>query len=143
MLGVWKIEGDRLKEAGGLSELDGTKDIVWIDLFAPTREEDNAVEQCLGISIPTKEDMDEIEASSRVYEENGADYMTMIAVAQMNLDDPVKTPVSFILYKNALVTVRYHELTPFRNYMARTQKPGGVPIAVRIPRRTCWRTDFA
>ena len=49
---------------------------VWIDLDKPTPEEDRAVERLAGIAVPTREDMQEIEISSRLYVENGARYMT-------------------------------------------------------------------
>ena len=49
---------------------------VWIDLVKPTAEEDHAVERLAGIAVPTREDMQEIEISSRLYIENGARYMT-------------------------------------------------------------------
>jgi len=39
---------------------------VWIDLFNPTAAEDKAVERLAGIAIPTREDMQEIEISSRL-----------------------------------------------------------------------------
>lgn len=129
MLRVWKVEGDRLRELSGLAEATSARDIFWIDMLSPTVEEDADVERLLGISIPTKEEMQEIEVSARLYEENGADYMTCIAVAQMHVDDPIKTPVTFILYKNTLVTIRYNELTPFQQYIARAQKTGGVQVA--------------
>ena len=45
---------------------------VWIDLVNPTAAEDKAVERLAGIAIPTREDMQEIEISSRLYIENGA-----------------------------------------------------------------------
>src|SRR5687768_18530639 len=44
---------------------------VWIDLLNPTMEEDRAVERLAGIAVPTREDMQEIEISSRLYIENG------------------------------------------------------------------------
>jgi magnesium transporter len=128
MLRVWKLDGDKLSEQSGLDAIDCANDIVWIDMVSPSHEEDTAVESCVGISVPTKEDMQEIEISARLYEENGADYMTMIAVAQMHMDDPLKAPVTFILHKNALVTVRYNELVPFNQYATWAQKKGGVPI---------------
>ena len=40
---------------------------VWIDLFNPTAAEDKAVERLAGIAVPTREDMQEIEISSRLY----------------------------------------------------------------------------
>ncbi len=49
---------------------------VWLDLFNPTVEEDKLVEQRVGVAVPTREEMQEIEISSRLYVENGARYMT-------------------------------------------------------------------
>ena len=49
---------------------------VWIDMVTPTVQEDKLVEQLLGIAVPTREEMQEIEVSSRLYVENGARYMT-------------------------------------------------------------------
>lgn len=37
---------------------------VWLDLIEPTAEEEAAVEAALGIDIPTREELAEIEASS-------------------------------------------------------------------------------
>src|ERR1700748_1024288 len=49
---------------------------VWIDLVSPTPEEIASVEQGLSLEIPTRAEMEEIEHSSRLYEENGALFMT-------------------------------------------------------------------
>jgi magnesium transporter len=57
-----------------LSELP--ENVVWIDLVKPTAAEDRAVERLAGIAVPTREDMQEIEISSRLYIENSARYMT-------------------------------------------------------------------
>ncbi|MDQ6624167.1 MAG: magnesium transporter, partial [Verrucomicrobiota bacterium] len=43
-----------------------TKDAVWIDLLEPTTEEELALEAALGIDIPTREEMQSIELSSRL-----------------------------------------------------------------------------
>jgi magnesium transporter len=43
---------------------------VWIDLVTPTVQEDRLVEALLGIAVPTREEMQEIEVSSRLYFEN-------------------------------------------------------------------------
>ena len=53
-----------------------TERTVWFDLVNPTVEEDHFVEQALGISVPTRAEMREIEASRRFYQESGASYMT-------------------------------------------------------------------
>ncbi len=129
MIRVFRAEGDTLKLLDTLEELNPANDAGWIDLMTPSAEEDRAVENLLQVSIPTREDMDEIELSARLYDDAGAEYMTMLAVAQMQIDDPVKTPVTFILHKNTLITVRYEELTSIAQYIARAKKRGGVPTA--------------
>ena len=48
----------------------------WVDLYRPTPEEDRATEHFLGASVPTREESQEIEFSSRFYTENGAAFMT-------------------------------------------------------------------
>lgn len=86
---------------------------VWIDLMNPTAAEDKAVEKLAGIAIPTREDMQEIEVSSRLYIENGARYMTATLMCQSDTDMPRTTAVTFILSDHRLVTVRYDQPKPF------------------------------
>jgi magnesium transporter len=86
---------------------------VWIDLVAPTVQEDKAVEQFLGIAVPTREEMQEIEVSSRLYVENGARYMTATLMCRSDSAAPRTTPVTFILSHHRLATVRYDDPRPF------------------------------
>src|SRR5215475_5444396 len=99
---------------------------VWIDLFNPTPEEDKAVARLAGIAVPTREDMQEIEISSRLYIEHGARYMTATLMCQSDTDMPKTTAVTFILAGHRLVTVRYDEPKPFalvENKLARNCSP--------------------
>src|SRR6185436_14250437 len=86
--------------------LDESVPAIWYDLLNPTIEEDRLVEQRLGISIPTQGEM-----------------MTVTAVLNLNTDEPVKTPVTFIRKGTALVTVRYAEPKAFSAFAARAQRP--------------------
>ena len=86
---------------------------VWIDLVNPSAAEDRAVERLTGIAVPTREDMQEIEISSRLYIENGARYMTATLMCQSDTDMPRTTAVTFILAGHRLVTVRYDTPKPF------------------------------
>ena len=86
---------------------------VWLDLVNPTLQEDKAVEQFLGIAMPTREEMQEIEVSSRLYVENGARYMTATLMCRSDSDAPKTTPVTFVLSHHRLATVRYDEPRPF------------------------------
>jgi magnesium transporter len=97
---------------------------AWIDLVEPTREEDRLVEDHLGISIPTREEMQDIEPSSLLYAENGARYMTARIICSSDTSVPKLTPISFILTEKALVTVRYDEPRSFQLFAHRIGKPG-------------------
>src|SRR6266700_3333885 len=86
---------------------------AWIDLVTPTVQEDKLVERCVGIAVPTREEMQEIEVTSRLYVENGARYMTATLMCQSDTDAPKTTAVTFILAGHRLITVRYDEPRPF------------------------------
>jgi magnesium transporter len=86
---------------------------VWLDLVMPTVREDKLVEEFLGIAVPTREEMQEIEVSSRLYVENGARYMTATLMCQSDTATPKTTAVTFILSNHRLATVRYDDPRPF------------------------------
>jgi len=95
---------------------------VWIDLLEPTGEEEKLIEASFGIQVPTREEMKEIETSNRLYEDNGALYMTTTIAAQLDTDRPVTTAVTFILSGNRLVTNRYLDTKPFQSFIAYASK---------------------
>jgi magnesium transporter len=89
---------------------------TWIDLEEPTREEDALVERCIKVEVPTQDEMSEIEPSSRLYEMNGALYMTVSALRGIEENRPATTPIGFVLAGNRLVTIRYATPKPVRNF---------------------------
>jgi magnesium transporter len=96
-------------------EADGAipESAVWVDLLSPTIPEDKLVERALGVAVPTREEMQEIEPTSRLYTENGARYMTATLMCRSETADPTTTAVTFILADRRLITVRYDEPRPF------------------------------
>ncbi|RTL55333.1 MAG: magnesium transporter [Bradyrhizobiaceae bacterium] len=113
MLSVFVPSASSLKKLDGANLASLPADAVWVDLKSPSAEEDKAVEKLVGIEIPTREDLQEIEISSRLYVENGARYMTATLMCAADSGNPRTTPVSFILTDHRLVTVRYDEPKPF------------------------------
>ena len=81
---------------------------LWIDLEAPTDAEEDAVEAALGLDIPTREDMQEIEVSSRIYRERGVLFLTAQVIASPDGRDPEIGPVTFAVQPDRLVSVHYH-----------------------------------
>jgi len=86
---------------------------IWLDLVNPAPGEDKVVERRLGIAVPTREEMQEIEVSSRLYTEHHARFMTATLMCNSDTAEPKTTPVTFILAGHKLVTVRYDEPRPF------------------------------
>src|SRR3954469_16087550 len=101
-------ERQAVEESGPIPE-----GAVWFGLVTPTQAEDKMLEGALAIASPTREEMQEIEVSSRLYVENGAQYMTATLMCQSDTATPKTTAVTFILSGHKLVTVRYDEPRPF------------------------------
>jgi magnesium transporter len=113
MLTVYIPRGTRLERISVEAGADVPQEAVWIDLVTPTPQEDKLVERLLGVAVPTREEMQEIEVSSRLYVENGARYMTATLMCQSDTETPKTTPVTFILAGHRLITVRYDDPRPF------------------------------
>ncbi|MDB5446892.1 MAG: Magnesium transporter [Phenylobacterium sp.] len=96
-------------------------DAIWVDLLCPSREEELFVEAALGVDLPTAEEMAQIEPSSRLYQENGATFMTATLLAHSD-DGPQAVPVTFVLVKGLLVTIRYDELRAFAVFAERARQ---------------------
>ncbi|MBA3697510.1 MAG: magnesium transporter CorA family protein [Planctomycetes bacterium] len=99
-------------------------DAVWIDAVDITREEESFLEKHLCLEMPTRAEMQEIEASSRLYREGNAAYMTSTMLIKTETDSPETTAVTFILTPKVLVTLRYAEPWSFRVFASRAAKCG-------------------
>jgi magnesium transporter len=123
--GICPEYGDRLIHRTLTKDEPIPKGSVWIDLLNPSSPEDKKVETHLGISIPTREEMHDLEPSEIIYTENGAHYMTARIICQSETNVPILADVTFILTEAALVTVRYDEPGAFGIFLNRVAKPGG------------------
>ncbi|MDF2995089.1 MAG: Mg2 transporter protein CorA family protein [Xanthobacteraceae bacterium] len=119
MLKAYCLRGGVLEDILVTGDGPVPADAIWLDLFAPLPDEDLLVERALNISVPTREEMVEIEPSSRLYVEDGALFMTGSVLCAAESERPTITAVSFILARGKLVTVRYDEPKPFRLLIAK------------------------
>lgn len=91
-----------------LADLDLSR-VVWIDLTAPSHEEQEDVEKILGTKFLTRQQAEEIETTSKYYES-----INDITININYYIDKGKTyetePLSFIVDDNGLL-VSYHQLT--------------------------------
>lgn len=95
---------------------------TWVDLEQPTFEEEELVERCLGLDVPTRAELIEIEPSSRFYEKDGAIYVTISTLYGVVDGEPSATPIGFVLSGNRLVTIRYATPKPLRTFMQHVRR---------------------
>ena len=87
---------------------DPAEGATWIDLEEPTQRRRSIRRAgCIGLNVPTQQELEEIEPSSRLYERDGALYMTLSVAARHQGGRADTTPIGFVLADNRLVTVRY------------------------------------
>lgn len=97
-------------------------EVIWYDLVSPTQEEEHAVEAIVGLDVPTAEEIAEIEASSRLFRQGDAVFMTATVMLRADSDDPSTLPVSLILAQGRLISLRYGEPRPFATFIADCQR---------------------
>lgn len=108
---------------------------LWYDLRRPEAEERACVAAALGIDLPTLDEMEEIETSSRLYLEEGVAVLTATVPERSDTDDPYLAPVAFVLGKDRLATVRHHDPHSFTVFPLRSQQapvPCSTPLGVLV-----------
>ena len=98
----------------------GYDDILWIDLLTPSIKEQKAVENFMEINLQTKQQVEEIESSSKYSETENA------IICNSNFFMPYTEtfaiePVSFIIAEGVLVSVRNAEFRTFTEAAKRLQ----------------------
>ena len=98
----------------------GKENILWIDLLEPTGDEKRATEAFLGTEIQSRAQAEEIESSSRFYEEGNAIFANTNFLSPA-ADEMVMDPVSFILVDGILTTLREIPLRSFNTLQMKLQ----------------------
>jgi len=100
-----------------MSDLDGDviDRVIWIDMLMPTHDEIIFIENTFGIKFPTKQETEEIEISSRYWEENDKIEINSYFLISSNQHSFNET-VSFILYREMLISIRYAALYTFEEF---------------------------
>ena len=98
------------------------KDAVWIDLCNPTDAERAEVEGALGLCLPSRADIEEIETSSRVYVDDGALYLSTPMLTGDDCLTHGLTAVGFVLTRASLVTLRFARVAAFEQLLEKAEK---------------------
>jgi magnesium transporter len=111
-------KGNRLNVVEGIDFLENNEDknsVIWIDMLLPTLQEIRAVEDMFDMQFPTKQETEEIELSSRYWEENNRIEINSYFLINDNKSAFNET-VSFILQGTLLISVRYKKLQSFDTF---------------------------
>jgi magnesium transporter len=127
MLTTYAVENAAaVARAGVPADPDALRRAVWIDLLDPSAEEERAVQAALRVEVPTREEMQEIEASSRLYREDEALFLTTNVLQGVETGEYGSTAVTFVLTPGSLVTVRYATPKAFTTFAARCARAPGL-----------------
>jgi magnesium transporter len=111
MLTAFAREQDRLRQTTGL------RAALWIDLLEPTPDERTRVSSETGLTLPTEDDINEIESSSRLANRDGVLYLSLPLVSQPETE-PRSVSVGFVLSPDRLITLRFAESRVFDRFAA-------------------------
>ena len=98
----------------------GKKNVLWIDLLSPTGDEKRATESFLGTEIQSRATAEEIESSSRFFENDKAIFANTNFLSPAD-DEMTIDPVSFTLVGDTLTTLREIPLRSFTSLQRRLQ----------------------
>ncbi len=100
----------------------GYDDILWIDMVQPTIKEQKSVENFMEISLQTKQQVEEIESTSKYSETENAIISNCNFFVPIGTDSFEVEPVSFTLSnEGVLVSVRQADMRTFREAEKRLQ----------------------
>jgi magnesium transporter len=119
MLTLYHSRAARGERPANLAEANLPANVAWIDLLKPEPDEIAFVMRTTGLDVPSIADLSEIESSSRLRNRNGAIYLSAPLVYRADGDQPLTTPVGFVLTHDRLITVRFEELNVFKTFVDR------------------------
>ncbi len=103
----------------------------WIDLFNPSQDEIDRLQRHFNVAVPTRDELSEIEASSRLRVVKGALIMSAPLIAKQD-DHDILSPTGFMLFDKILVTVRFCESGAFDAVHEELGKLGHAPTPQEV-----------
>ena len=95
---------------------------VWVDLWNPSREEIAKACTDYRLNIPPRDELEEIEFSSRLQYEDGVFTISVPVTPHNKGEEDITSPLGFVLTADILVTVRFTKLHTFESIAARVKR---------------------
>lgn len=128
-------ERGNLQDTTVRGSFDLDQQVVWVDLIAPTQEEQQWVLEAYGQNLPTLKSLEDISSSARYYrDDDGVLHISTYflsknksLLADNEEEDnshilAIAQTVAFILNKDRLFTLRGEKLVSFRAFRARARR---------------------
>ncbi|WP_457626264.1 magnesium/cobalt transporter CorA [Persephonella sp.] len=93
---------------------ENPQSVLWIDILSPSQQELDWVSKEFDVEFPSKQETQEIEISSRYFEDEETITINAYFLITSEGETPYNETVTFIMKKNHLITVRYKELKTFK-----------------------------
>ncbi|MDF2446101.1 MAG: magnesium transporter CorA [Moraxellaceae bacterium] len=121
MLMAFTLNKGLLEQVAINAATDLATEVIWVDAIAPTEEERQWLQEAYGQELPTIDDIYEIEATSRFYEN---EFGLHISSYFLNYADENSENISaaFVFNGDRLFTLREEELAAFRLFRLRARK---------------------
>lgn len=88
-------------------------ELLWIDMVSPGIDEVNWIESHLNITLPSPQEREEIELTSRYWEEEHYITINSSFFIQNSPDEGLNESLSFVIKDDFIVTVRFTDLISF------------------------------
>jgi len=87
--------------------------VIWVDMLNPSSDEVNWTEQNFGVRVPSRDELSEIELSSRLAVEGKTIYLSSPVIGKATIEQADLTPAGFVITSQVLVTIRFETLPTF------------------------------
>ncbi|HKJ94822.1 MAG TPA: magnesium/cobalt transporter CorA [Gammaproteobacteria bacterium] len=121
MLHAFGLENEILRSIPEPQDTTQLRRALWIDMVDPTDEERTQVEALYKQDLPDVEDVEEIEASARYYEDQDGLHVHSLFLQDID-GKAVSSTVAFIVSGHRLITLHEHNLSVFRLLRLRARR---------------------
>lgn len=135
MLRAFALQNGRLEQtSAGEDDAAALRQAAWIDLVRPSDSERQCVEAIYRQSLPEPEEVEEIEATARFFEDADGVHLHSYFLHRIDGRTHVST-VAFTLSRDRLFTLHDYELPAFRMFRLRARREPGLasdPVSILL-----------
>jgi magnesium transporter len=121
MLMAFTLNKGLLEQVAVNAATDLVSTVIWVDAIAPTEEERVWMREAYGQELPTIDDIYEIEATSRFYENEDGLHISSYFLNYAD-ENSENISAAFVFNGDRLFTLREEELAAFRLFRLRARK---------------------